>query len=92
MVTDYKMPGMNGVELIGRVRALYPAMQIILLSAMAETMGFTEQTSGADAVIPKCGTELNLLTRTVKKLLTRKPLRKPVASERKPPVFMVKSS
>jgi two-component system copper resistance phosphate regulon response regulator CusR len=92
MVTDYKMPGMDGLELIVHARARYPSMRIILLSAIADTMGFTEEFSGADAVIPKSGTELSELTRTIKKLLAKKPARKPVASQKKPAAFMVKSS
>lgn len=92
MVTDYKMPGMDGLELILRTRAEYPLMRIIMLSAISDTLGFTEAFSGADAVLAKSGNELNELTRTIKKLLTKKPVRKPVASEKKPTAFMVKSS
>jgi two-component system response regulator YesN len=92
MVTDYKMPGMDGLELIRQARAAYPAMRIILLSAMADTLGFTEENSSADAVISKSGNELSELSRTIKKLLTKKPPRKPAASVKKVPVFMVKSS
>jgi CheY-like chemotaxis protein len=92
MVTDYKMPVMDGLELIRRVRAEYPATGIILLSALADTLGFTEQFSGADAVIPKSGNELNDLTRTMKKVLARKPVKKPAASQKKAPAFMVESS
>ena len=32
VVTDYKMAGMNGVELIGRIRAAMPQVHLILLS------------------------------------------------------------
>jgi CheY-like chemotaxis protein len=99
MVTDYKMPGMDGLELIRHARAFYPAMPIILLSAMADTMGFTEEFSGADAVIAKSGSELNELTRTIGKLLAKKTVRKRASSAKKPagsqklaPSFMVKSS
>jgi CheY-like chemotaxis protein len=91
MVTDYKMPGMDGLELIRLARSQYPAMRIILLSALADTLGFTEEYSGADAVIPKSGTELNELTRSIGKLLAKKPVRKPAASQRNSPLFMVKS-
>ena len=99
MVTDYKMPGMDGLELIRQARASYPAMRIILLSAMADTIGFTEEFSGADAVIAKSGGELNELTRTMNKLLAKKSVRKgassvkkPVASQKPASAFMVKSS
>jgi CheY-like chemotaxis protein len=86
------MPVMDGLELILRARAQCPLIRIILLSAIADTLGFTEAFSGADAVIPKSSNELSELTRTIKKLLTKKPVRKPVASQKKPPAFMVKSS
>jgi CheY-like chemotaxis protein len=99
MVTDYKMPGMDGLELIREARAAYPAMRIILLSAQADTMGFTEESTGSDAVIAKSGSELNELTRTIAKLLAKKPARKRALPAKKPAVsqklassFMVKSS
>lgn len=92
MVTDYKMPNMDGLELIHCVRESYPSMRIILLSALAEMLGFTEEFSGADAVIAKSGNELNDIIRTIKKLLAKKPVRKPAASQKKPPLVMVKSS
>ena len=92
MVTDYKMPEMDGLELIGCVRQSYPSVRIILLSALAEMLGFTEEFSGADAVIAKSGNELSDMTRTIKKLLAKKPARKPAVSQKKPPLFMVKSS
>jgi CheY-like chemotaxis protein len=95
MVTDYKMPGMDGIELIRRAKQSNPSMKIVLLSGLADTYGFTEETSGADAVMAKSGTELSQLTRTIKKLLARKTLRKPVgsevASEAKPHLLVVKS-
>jgi CheY-like chemotaxis protein len=101
MVTDYRMPGMDGIELIQRVKSDYPAMRIVMLSATAGTMGLTEKDTGADAVLPKSGNELTQLTRTIKNLLAKKPVRKPArsASTSKPgskqehaPLFMVKSS
>jgi CheY-like chemotaxis protein len=96
MVTDYKMPGMDGIELIRRGKECDPAMLIVLLSGVSEMYGFTEDTTGADAVLAKSGTELSQLTRTIKKLLVRRPARKPVRSEvggeKRPPRFMVKSS
>jgi CheY-like chemotaxis protein len=97
MVTDYKMPGMNGIQLIERVKSKYPSVRTVMLSGSADAMGLTEQDTGADAVLAKCGTELSQLTRTIKKLLAKKPVRKPVrsalASEKQAePRFMVKSS
>ena len=73
LVTDYKMPGMDGVELIRLARKSKPDLKIILLSGFVEPLGLTEQTTGADQVIAKCAGEVNMLVRTVIRLLTRKP-------------------
>ena len=92
LVTDYKMPGMDGLELIRIVRVTYPATRIVLLSGIEDIMGMTEATTGADIVLEKCAGELGQLTRTIKNLLARKPARKSVSSQKKKPPFMVKSS
>jgi CheY-like chemotaxis protein len=75
VVTDYRMPGMNGLELIGRIRQIEPHARIILLSKMAEPLGLNEENTGADAVIAKSFNEVSLLPRAVKRLLNR-PVRK----------------
>ncbi len=93
LVTDYKMPGMDGLELIRRVRQSYPGTRIVLLSGIADIMDMTEALSGADVVLSKCAGELGQLTRTIKNLLARKPAKKPASSQKKQPLrFMVKSS
>ena len=33
LITDFRMPGMNGIELIGRLRALSPGLPALLISA-----------------------------------------------------------
>jgi hypothetical protein len=38
-----------------------------------EPLGLTEQSTGADEVIAKCAGEVNMLVRSVIRLLTRKP-------------------
>jgi CheY-like chemotaxis protein len=81
IVTDYRMPGMNGLELIGRIRQIEPHARIILLSKMAEPLGLNEENTGADAVIAKTFNEVSLLPRAVKRLLNR-PVRKPLGSHR----------
>jgi CheY-like chemotaxis protein len=86
------MPRMDGLELIHCVRETYPSIRIVLLSALAEMLGFTAQSSGADAVIAKSNTELDEITRTIKNLFARRTGRKPPTSQKKPPLFMVKSS
>jgi CheY-like chemotaxis protein len=81
VVTDYRMPGMTGLEVIGRIRDRDPGARIILLSTMAEPLGLNEENTGADAVVAKTFNEASLLPRTVKRLLNR-PVRKPLRSQR----------
>lgn len=95
MVTDYKMPGMDGVELIRKVRELCPDTKIVMLSGLAATLGMTEESTGADVLLSKSGGEVGQLMRTVRNLLakrTRQLNRKPAASQKSNPLFMVKSS
>jgi CheY-like chemotaxis protein len=73
LVTDFKMPGMDGVELIRYAREAKPGLKVILLSGFVEPLGLTEQTTGADEVIAKCAGEVNMLVRSVIRLLTRRP-------------------
>jgi CheY-like chemotaxis protein len=83
VVTDYRMPRMNGVELIQRIRLLDPNARIILLSGFVEPLGLTEQNTGADQVIAKSANEPARLVRTVKRLVNR-PVRKPPGSQKAP--------
>ena len=81
VVTDYRMPRMNGGELIQRIRALEPGARIILLSGFVEPLGLTEQNTGADAVLIKSANEPAQLLRTVKHTVNR-PVRKPPGSQK----------
>src|ERR1035438_3887782 len=83
VVTDYRMPRMNGGELIQRIRTLDPNARIILLSGFVEPLGLTEQNTGADAVIAKSANEPACLVRTVKRLANRT-VRKPPGSQGAP--------
>jgi CheY-like chemotaxis protein len=80
VVTDFKMPSMDGIELIQRIRSLEPNARIILLSGFVEPLGLCEESTGADVVISKSAGEVGYLTRSVKRLLNRPPARKPPAS------------
>jgi CheY-like chemotaxis protein len=81
VVTDYRMPRMNGGELIQRIRLLDPNARIILLSGFVEPLGLTEQNTGADAIITKSANEPAHLVRWVKRLVNRA-VRKPPGSQR----------
>ena len=80
VVTDYRMPCMNGGELIQRIRLLDPNARIILLSGFVEPLGLTEQNTGADAVITKSANEPVHLVRWVRRLVNRA-VRKPPGSQ-----------
>lgn len=91
VVTDYRMPGMDGGELIRRVKAAEPATPVILLSGFVEPLGLTEQATGADVVIGKNAGEIRNLVRSVDRLLHRRIPRKPAASQRNAAVSRAKS-
>ncbi len=82
IVTDYKMPTMNGLELIEKIRASAVDLPIILLSGYAEALGMTEANTGADVVITKSATEVPHLVRSVNRLLRRPVPKKAVGSQR----------
>jgi two-component system cell cycle response regulator len=77
LVTDYRMPRMDGIELIRRVRTLHPGLPVILLSGYVEAVGLSESSTGADLVLTKSANEVTHLIRSVARLLRRKPARKP---------------
>ena len=81
VVTDYKMPKMNGIEFIGRLRKQHPAIAVILISGFTDTLGLNEANTGADVVIQKSSNEVNHLIRSVARLLKKQQSpRKPAAS------------
>jgi len=77
VVTDFRMPRMNGREFIHMIRIQDPDARVILLSAFIETAGLTEQNTGADLILEKCSNEQTSLVRAVKRLAKRGPVRKP---------------
>ena len=81
VITDFRMPNMDGVELITRMRQLRSDLPIILLSGFVEPLGLTEQSTGADIVLSKSAGEVGFLIRSVRRLLNRQPTRKPLESE-----------
>jgi CheY-like chemotaxis protein len=79
VVTDFRMPKMDGLELIVRLRKSAPEIPIILISGFVDALGLSESSTGADVVIQKSANEVGHLVRSVGRLLRRK---KPAASER----------
>ncbi|MGH9582890.1 MAG: response regulator [Bryobacteraceae bacterium] len=78
VVTDYKMPRMNGIELIASLRKRTPDLPVILISGFADALGMNEENTGADVVIQKSANEVAHLVRSVSRMLRRK---KPPSSE-----------
>lgn len=58
LITDYRMPGMNGIELASHVKQLAPACEIILFSG-----NLTVGELGAEAA--KTGLEMTMLAKPV---------------------------
>jgi CheY-like chemotaxis protein len=81
VVTDFRMPQMDGRELIERIRQLDPNARVIMVSGFVDPLGLTEQNTGADAVIAKTANEPANLVRSVKRLVNRG-ARKPPASQK----------
>jgi CheY-like chemotaxis protein len=81
VVTDYRMGGMNGVELIKKIHASNSPARTVLLSGFIDCLGLTEQSTGADELISKTNKEVPDLLRVVRKLATR-PRRRGAASQR----------
>jgi CheY-like chemotaxis protein len=83
IVTDYRMPAMDGIVLIQTLRQHGFKKPIILLSGFLAHLGLTEQSTGADLLIQKCSSEMDQLVRGVKRLLNAP--KKPAASQARQP-------
>lgn len=54
LVTDLRLPGWTGLELIQRAKRLQPALRVVLMSAFAEPRDIVEaMQAGADDFLPK---------------------------------------
>jgi CheY-like chemotaxis protein len=85
VVTDYKMPRMDGIELIKRLRKQAPGLPVVLISGYVDSLGLNEATTGADVVIQKSANEVSHLVRSVNRLLRRKTIvKKPVQAQAGP--------
>src|SRR5689334_20338767 len=69
IITDYRMPGMDGVALIAALRSRGFEKPIILISGLLAHLGLNERTTGADLLIQKSANEIDNLVRGVKRLL-----------------------
>ncbi len=53
VVTDFKLPGMSGLELLEQVRSLYPAARTILITAYGTSQVEDRGRRLADVYLPK---------------------------------------
>lgn len=70
VVTDFKMPGQTGVDLIKEIRSISATVPVILLSGFVDALGLTEGNTGADVVIMKSANEVTHLVRAVNRHLS----------------------
>ncbi len=73
VVTDYRMPDLNGSEVIAQIRSLNKEVPIVMLSGYVEKIGLTEEQIGADIVLAKGPEEDRDLMRAVGRLVKKKP-------------------
>ncbi|MGN0855156.1 MAG: sigma-54-dependent transcriptional regulator [Kiritimatiellia bacterium] len=86
ILTDYKMPGENGVELIRKAKASYPALSAILITAFGEIdLAVEAMRHGADDFLTKPITDLGRLERHVANAIARNALERKIESHGTPP-------
>ena len=80
LLTDYKMPGENGVSLIKRAKAVNPSLACILITAFGEIeLAVEAMKEGADDFITKPITDIAQMELRVKKALEKHALSRKVA-------------
>jgi CheY-like chemotaxis protein len=77
VITDYRLAGMNGGDLIRLIRAADSPARVILLSGFIGVLGLNEENTGADELILKSNKEVPELLRAVRKLAHQTPRRRP---------------
>ena len=85
LMTDYKMPGENGIELIKKAKTTNPALACILITAFGEIeLAVEAMKDGADDFLTKPVTDLRQMELRVAKAIERNALaRKSEALEKK---------
>lgn len=53
MVSDIRMPGMNGIDLLKEAKSLYPKLKVILISGFADLSPAQAQELGATGLLEK---------------------------------------
>ena len=81
VVTDYRLKGMNGGDLIRLIRGADSPARVILLSGFVGVLGLSLENTGADELILKSNKEVPELLRAVRKLAQQTPRRRPPSAE-----------
>ncbi len=83
VVTDYRMPGIGGAEVVRQIRAVAPDQPIVILSGYTKVLALAPESTGANAVLAKGSREQFDLADTVRDLLdgAGRQRRKPPAAE-----------
>ena len=82
VITDYKMPGISGLDLIRHVRENYFGTEVIMITGYASVRGAVEAVKmGADEYLPKPFTDEELFS-AVERALKKRELRRIVQDER----------
>jgi len=78
VITDIKLPGMSGLELLARIRVDWPEMAVVIMTAFSSISSAVEAMKlGAEDYIGK-PFQLDELAITVEKALERRSLRREV--------------
>ena len=83
VITNYRMPGIQGQEVITRLKELAPELPVVLLSGYTEQLALAAESTGANVVLAKGAREQYELAETVLRLLPdgAKTRGKPMATE-----------
>lgn len=72
VLTDYKMPGMNGIELIEKIKETHPSAAAILITAFGEiSLAVEAMKAGADDFVEKPITDFARFELTVAKAISK---------------------
>ncbi len=63
LITDYRLPNLDGIALVQQARAAQADVRCVLLSGIVDALGLDEASTGADMVIQKSATEVSQLVR-----------------------------
>ena len=69
VVTDYRMPGIWGDEVVRRVKSAAASVPVVILSGYTIPLALTSESTGADIVLAKGPREQHELVRAVETLL-----------------------